>query len=324
MTQMDPVTPSPPLLELAPPKKSGDRILAVVFSGLLSTAISLVLAFLIAHFGDTNVMGWHLNYFIPAGAILVGLFASSGYSLAAWRTGYKMRGLLLALIVLIQVLAYFSAQYMEFWVTGPFVEKTTGHVLNFGEYYHYNTVFMAWSESSARNSSPLGGWGYLVRLGEIVGFALGTLVFPVILMNTPYCELCERYMKRLQLGVIPASGLEVNGDRASSITEKEALGAAMNQLGAFASLGETGDSAAFIEKLAVLRPLKMQMVRRHRRIDMTLVYCSFCKQAYLQFTMDQGSERGTKSVPMESRSVPIGFVSELLASPVLKIKSSVY
>jgi len=311
----------PPILELAPPKKRGDRFWAVIFSGLFSTAISLVIVFLISHFAEHNVMGWYLNYILPAGAILVGLLASSGYALSAWLAGVKIRGLLLVVIVLLQILAYFGAQYLEFQVNGPFADPNTGHVLNFAEYYHYSTILMSWQETGHKESSPLGGWGYLVRSGEIVGFVAGTLIVPVILMKAPYCELCERYMRRLQLAVIPASSVEINGDGATGPAAEEAVAtAAAADMNAFVDLGTAGNTAGFEEKLAKIWPFRGQNARRARRIEMTLVYCKNCKQAHLRFVLAEGSGKQIKHSPLSQHSVSPAFVNELLASSVLKTK----
>jgi hypothetical protein len=55
----------------------------VILAGLLTTALALLGVYVLDAKGDFNIMGWHLNYVIPGGAIIVGLVASSGYGVAS-------------------------------------------------------------------------------------------------------------------------------------------------------------------------------------------------------------------------------------------------
>jgi hypothetical protein len=321
----EPARSPSPILELAPLKKSGDRFWGVIFSGLASTALSLLIVYLLLHFADVNVMGWYLNYIFPGGAILVGLLASSGYALAAWRTGLKVRGRLLVAIIALQLAAYFTAKYVEFLINGPFADPVAGHVLGFGEYYHYATIMMSWQEDTGKPSAPLGSIGYLVRAGEIIGFSLGALIMPFVLMKAPYCELCERYMKTLSLALIPASGMEDNGDRASPQTPKEALETANAEMQAYVADALAGNSSAFLSRLAILRPRRKQIERRTRRLDMALVYCKNCSQSLLSFTLVEGADDShIKRVLMSQTELARPFVNEILLSPVLKLKSTIY
>src|SRR6188768_690399 len=126
---------APLLLNLAPAPKSNDRFAGVLAFGALSTLLTLTAVYLISKYGDENVMGWYVNYILPAGAILVGIAASTGYSAGAWWTGLRVRGNLLWSILCLQLAAYFIAQYVEFRVNGPFFTEA-GTPIGFWEYYH--------------------------------------------------------------------------------------------------------------------------------------------------------------------------------------------
>src|SRR5678815_2792706 len=55
---------------------------------------------------DFHIMGWYANYVIPAGALIVGLVAGSGYGIASWFSGVRISRGLLWTVLLLQTGAY--------------------------------------------------------------------------------------------------------------------------------------------------------------------------------------------------------------------------
>src|SRR5207245_465181 len=104
-----------------------------------------------------------LYYFrwVPVGAIVIGVIASSGYALGAWWSGVRVRGGLLLTILLLQLIAYFAAQYTEFSSLN-LRYPDTGADIEFGSYFHHTTLILLsyLREGSARNSTL---WGYGLR-----------------------------------------------------------------------------------------------------------------------------------------------------------------
>jgi hypothetical protein len=96
-------------LQYAPQAKSPTRVVPIILAGVLTTALALLGVYLLDAKAEFNIMGWHLNYVIPGGAIIVGLVASSGHGLASYFTGLKIRKGLLWMILLLQLGAYFAA-----------------------------------------------------------------------------------------------------------------------------------------------------------------------------------------------------------------------
>ncbi len=98
-------------------KGSSDKTLTYTYlllSGMATAALTLLLVYWANVYGHFNIMGWHLDYIIPAGAMLVGIMAGSGYGLFCWISGIKIpRGLLWA-IILLQCVAYVAAEYIAF------------------------------------------------------------------------------------------------------------------------------------------------------------------------------------------------------------------
>jgi hypothetical protein len=294
------------LLDPAAPLKSSKRNYIVIGAGIISSAVALLAVYLLQTSADENVMGWYADFVIPIGAILVGLVASSGYGLAAWKLGIKIRRGLLAAIIALQIGAYFTAQYTEFAMKGPLADET-GHVLTFPEYFHLITVNTAWKDEQGKMGTPLGGLGYLLRLGELAGFVLGTLVTPLVLRARSYCELCEEYMQSKSLALLPASNVKAGhifGKKAIQMTAEEALESGMTEVVELVSLGTAGDALA-------LR--RGQYKKLARRIDVKLVSCARCSSGWLEIQMCENHGRQVSVKKIGRSEVGQSFVRELRA-----------
>ena len=202
-------------LESAPVEEHGSRsgkpYFAVLLSGLLTSAAALAGVYWLGrHTDDFHLLGWYANYVIPAGAMIVGVAAASGYAVASWLTGTRIsRGLLLA-VLLLQTGAYVAAEYVEYRdVMDGLRERglVVGPEPSFLQYYDLKARSFAWKERGAGNQpgEPLGGWGYVFVLLGAAGFILSGLISPAVLYAVPYCDRCQRYMKRKVVGVLPAS-----------------------------------------------------------------------------------------------------------------------
>ena len=179
--------------------------LPVLISGLATTVLALLGIYALdVNVKDFNIMGWYANYVIPAGAIIVGIVAASGYGLASWFSGIKITSRLLWTVLALQLFAYFAAQYIEFHNL-HLIHREDGRSVGFLEYYDAVARSFAWRQSDGSVGEPLGAWGYFFRGLEVLGFVGGGLIVPLVLRKAPYCPECQRYMKTRQLGLVPAS-----------------------------------------------------------------------------------------------------------------------
>src|SRR4051794_34820812 len=271
-------------LAYAPVARSAKRPAGVIVAGLFTTALSLLGIYLLDVFYDVSVMGWYANYVIPVGALLVGVCAGLGYGITSWITGVRIHKQLLWLIVLLQVWAYFAAEYVSFRAMGPLINKQTGAVLTFPHYYHVTAVNWAWKdEHTDKVGEPLGMAGYFFRLLEVVGFVGGSLIVPAALIKTPYCELCQAYMKTKTLLHLPA------GPPARRIKKKDTvameayqqeLRAGMEQaetkLNELADAASAGDAPKFSEQIAAHLPTSKAAAKLPVRVRLNLVRCKLC------------------------------------------------
>jgi hypothetical protein len=288
--------PPPPEEPFRPPQ---DRYLMVPRLGPLSRSIlvlgcgvgtsmaALLGVFLLNVLADENIMGLYANYVIPAGALLVGLAASSGYAFAAWFSGRKMSGPLLLTIVLLQILAYFGAQYLEYLANVAAGAPNMG----FFAYFDMTTQSWAWKDKNGGVGQPLGKLGYLLRFGEIVGFTLGAILPPLALRGLPYCSLCERYMKTRQLAVLPAE--------AGPVEEMTSLAKARHLDG-------------FADAVKGHQANKKANAKLGRRVTVKLIHCVQCSGGHLQFTLEEGSGQQIKHTQMGDVPLDPEFVRDVV------------
>jgi hypothetical protein len=282
------------------------RIGIVLVAGVVTSAFALLgVWWLNANTKDWRIMGWYGDYVIPAGAILVGLAAGSGYGVASYLTGLRIRRGLLWAVLGLQLGAYAAAQYLEFRALtreDPIVDAD-GAPVGFLRYYHLTAINFAWDDHGHRGE-PLGMWGYFfVGLG-VIGFAAGGVLAPAILLKKPYCERCRLYMKNRNLALVPSSV------RARRLSKKDAAGQAAyaeeNERVAMTARGvlervtahaTRGDAGAIRTELAPYPPSGSDargVDKVLRRLRLQLVHCRSCGAGYLQPTVITGHGRGIR------------------------------
>src|SRR5438270_12352272 len=108
-----------------PTRVSSTPYLLVLQCGITTSVLALAgVYWLDKNATDFHIMGWYANYVIPAGALLVGLVAGSGYGIASWVTGVRISRRLLWTVVLLQTWAYVGAEYVEYLdVVKPFEQR---------------------------------------------------------------------------------------------------------------------------------------------------------------------------------------------------------
>jgi hypothetical protein len=288
--------------------------LIVLASGLATTAFALLGVYLLdVKTKDCHIMGWYADYVLPAGAVMVGLVASSGYGLASWLTGTKITRALLWAVLGAQFLAYFAAQYIEFY--NLHLIHQDGSPVGFFEYFDVVARSFAWKQHNGQFGAPLGIWGYAFRGLEIVGFVGGSLFAPLLLCKVPYCQSCQRYMRTREL-ITWAASVPVKKIKKSDVAALEAHQA--EQKRAFENGKEvwmllkeaaaTSEATDFHAKLVGLQPQKKAATRLPQRLILKLVYCRRCCSGRLRLDLLAGkgreiSRRELEQVPLQPEFV---------------------
>jgi hypothetical protein len=330
-----PVQPLPgaPLeLTYAPPAKSRNRPAWVIAAGLFSTVLALTGVYFANRAGE-HIMGLYGNYIIPAGAIIVGMAASSGYAWASWQLGVKVRRKLLLVILGLMFVSYFAAEYVEFGgaryvQTGSVViagtSTPTYRRIGFWEYFHRKAVNWTWKKKYSYEvaGEPLGMAGYFFVLLGIMGFCLSGLIIPAALGRKPYCELCERYMKTRNIALWPAllptkriskkdtEGLARQKSERDGVIED--ISAKLQQAVACAQAGDSGKFLAAVAQDAAERKAASKALRR---LELNLVGCPSCASGWLQPTWLAGKGNQVKRTTLPKTELTQEFIRAVQRGP---------
>jgi uncharacterized membrane protein len=290
----------------------------VLLSGLITTSLTLAGVFLWGRSGaDFNIMGWYADCVLPVGAIMVGLAAASGYGLASWFSGIKITRALLVIVLVLQLVSYFGAQYIEFHGR-HLVHRLDGTPVGFMEYYNQSARMMAWKNDRGELGAPLGSWGYALRVLEVLGFAGGGLIVPLILRKSPYCETCQRYMRTRQLGLVPASvpvkkvkKSDVAGMAAYESEQQQASEHGKQTVESLKQLAlgdQTGDFQKLIGELGLS---KKQTMKLPCRFSLQLAHCRRCFSGSLVVKQLLGQGKQLKQSEFDRAELHPEFVRSL-------------
>ena len=289
----------------------------VLISGLATTALALLGVYVLDAKADFHIMGWYANYVLPIGAVVVGVVASCGYGLASWFSGIKITRSLLWIILAFQLAAYFAAQYIEF-KSLHLVYRNSGTPVGFLEYYDATARSFAWKQSDGSMGQPLGAWGYAFRGLEIVGFAAGGLIVPLILRKRPYCQTCQRYMRIRQLGLVPASvpvkrvkKSDAAGQAAYQAEHQQALDRGKQMVETLQQYAAGARTADFQKVLADLAPGKKQVARLPGRFNLQLIHCNRCYGGRFVVKLLLGQGKQLKQTDVSSTELNSEFARSL-------------
>ena len=295
----------------------------VLVCGLATTALALFGVYLLdVKAEDFHIMGWYADYVLPVGALIVGVVAASGYGIASWLSGIKItRGLLWAVVVL-QLAAYFAAQYIEF-KNRHLIYRGTGKPVGFIEYFDATARSMYWKQDDGKRGEPLGNWGYAVRALEILGFVGGGLLVPVLLRKAPYCQSCRRYMRTRQIALVAASvplkkvkKSDMAAQAAYKTEQEEAFAKGKGIWETMRQLAEGGKATEFGNKLAELQAGKKGAAKLPQRLSIKLVSCARCQSGWLHVHLVVGQGREIKQIEFARCDVSSEFVRALQPSPM--------
>jgi hypothetical protein len=312
---------SAPVEEFSRP---GKPYFTVLVSGLFTSAVTLAGVYWLGkNTDDFHIMGWYANYVIPAGAMIVGIAAASGYAVTSWLTGTRIsRGLLLTVLFL-QTAAYVTAEYVEYRDVMDGLRQQglmIGPEPSFLNYYDFKARSFAWNKPGGGNQrgEPLGGWGYVFVLLGAAGFILSGLIAPAALYAVPYCERCQRYMKTKLLGVLPASvpvkKLAKNDHAAHEAHAKEQEQAAVKADEAVARLWAgiaEGNTETVQQELLDAGAIKANE-KLPKRIRVSLIWCKDCREGRINMTLVSGDGQALQQVKLAENPVPATFVCEML------------
>lgn len=254
--------------------------------GALTTLGALGVAYALAKH-DFNIMGFYGYYIIPAGAMLVGALAASGYAIAGFFTGLKMNRRLIWGVVIQLAIAYLIAQYEMF---RSFVPEDS----SFGFWQWFDATTRAFTFSKT-GGGQFGVFGYVMRALELGGFVFGGWLIPLALQAKPYCDPCRSYQRTSTVCKLPAGPKRKTFGRPSAEEELQLQQEARQQVATIFAAAQQNDRAAF---MALTKSLDVSVANRTAAVTVYIQRCPRCfdGQIHATLTTNLGTQQPTISV----------------------------
>ncbi len=304
--------------ELPESHKPGWPGLWVLVGGLATSVATLWLHGLLAHNGF-DIMGFYVWFIVPVGAIAVGAAAGSGYGITSWLSNSRIGAKLLAIVVVLQIASYLWARHQEFVLVCQENNLQPGVDMTFVEYFDIATRNIAFTDKGGKAGPALGVWGYGIRLLEVIGFTLGGLIVPSVLMSAPFCESCGVYMKKRTLGWLPGGieprKIKKKETEAQLAYEQETHAAVASGQARIVELRESlsqQDSAFLHSALEEFRAQQKQINKQHVRYRVNLEHCPRCGEGVVVVATCAGFGKEQKEVASERMPVGSEIVDRLV------------
>jgi hypothetical protein len=174
--------------------------LLITLAGLATSAATVALNFVLLNTVDFDVLSLTYIVVLPAGAIVGGIAAASGYYLAARATHTLPNRRMLFEMLAIALSTWFLAQWLAYALLRFPSGAAVRDVISFWEYFqlraeHAQFAFRGSDGAEIGRTSQLGLWGYASELVQVGGFLLGGLVMWSGLKRLDACVPCARYAR---------------------------------------------------------------------------------------------------------------------------------
>ncbi len=274
--------------------------LVMINAGLLSTALTLGLNFVFYSYTSFNFMGW-----LIVGPLILGLLSGLGYLFIAQTRGIRPTVPTLIFIACAQTACFVAIALIEYAVAMPLYPN--GASVDFLTWYDTTTRSMTISSSgsSRRFASPLGAWGYGVRLLDLMAFVGVTVGILHSQSRSPYCESCKKYLDEhllalLASGVVQRRTLLQSTKRSlTEASQNHAIAQAVSNVlnNAFAA-AESGDAATVQSILSSHAVSQKESQKLTSFVNVTLHACPECHSGYILATEVFNQSNQTKPMPI--------------------------
>ena len=264
---------------------------SVIQTGLITTGLALFGVYVLANrINDVQVMNLYVFTWVPGGAWIVGAVAGSGYAVASWWNGLRVRGWLLLVVIVLQLLAYLCAHYVQFECM-DLLYRETNEPVGFATYFHYVTTNMMPPADEGGGGKQLGRWGYALRGGEALAFCIGVIGSTAVLIGQPTCAVCGGALRRRKIAT-----LAPNFDPAVLAKLEE--------------LAVAGNLPAFRAVLASQERREPQHPKdRPEGLELWLFRCAVCGSGSLTTTLHVAQAPTKPPALLPQNQVPVKFVN---------------
>ena len=232
---------------------------------------------------DFSLYSWMFWFVIPAGAILCGFAAASGYYLGARLFNHRPTGILLLNMVAISVATFFLIHYLDYF----FLEiegKAVRDMVSFSQFLEieisHTAVQFRLRTQALGGAVELGAWGYLYAGLQMLGFAVEGVAVYFHLKTLPYCDSCSKYLAK-------------KGIQTRYTASSETLTNAVKDILQCLSESRFQDAITAHAKRAGIDRYQKELVLRSQ---IQIKRCKSCNKHWLRFTVSKRTRDDWKDV----------------------------
>ncbi|WNJ90126.1 hypothetical protein [Bosea sp. 685] len=178
-------------------KNFGGHVGVAVF-GALSFALTVALVTVISRVTGFNLFSLSVWIVIPAGAMITGAAAASGYYFGSLLFHTRPTWFLLVQVIVVAALAQLAIYYGEYSTLVLQNGVRVADRIGFSEYMDLTLTSAHLRVGRAQtDTGAVGSFGYWLAAFQFVGFILGGVATYFFLRRHPVCQSCSRYLRTL-------------------------------------------------------------------------------------------------------------------------------
>jgi hypothetical protein len=173
--------------------------LAILIGIAITSVAAAVGNLVIARMTGFNIFSLKLWFIFPAGALIVGVAASSGGLLAARLFNAAPKIIDAVFMAMLAAMTMFLIYYLDYFTAVLDDGRRVSSIATFAQYvdFELTTAHMRVGRG-ARDVGEVGQFGYWLAISEFVGFFLGGLCVFFILLAMERCRTCKAYLRKLK------------------------------------------------------------------------------------------------------------------------------
>ncbi|MGX5831243.1 hypothetical protein [Mesorhizobium sp. 43Arga] len=171
----------------------------VVVSGLITFGLVVLAVIVINHITGFNVFSFSFWVVIPAGAVLTGVAAASGYYFGSLFFHTRPTWFLLVQILIVTAAAQLVIYYGEYRSLVFDDGTMASDVIGFRDYLdtYLRSMHFKAGHGGHIDTGEVGDFGYWLAVIDFIGFILGGLFVFFMLQTYPTCWKCTRYLRKI-------------------------------------------------------------------------------------------------------------------------------
>jgi hypothetical protein len=248
--------------------------LAIVAAAGLFTSIAVAIIHIVLETGKLgSLYGLMLWFVIPAGAILCGVAAASGYMVGARFTGQRPTPALLTIMLLTSLGTYLLIHWLHYHALNP-GPAAINEQISFLRYFNLEVTHQSlrteYRGIELGQVDDVGRFGYVIAILQLLGFCSGAFANYVFLKKMDHCVKCDRYFRR-------------KGVQSRKANSEDELDAVVNQVQQMFSTGQIQAALDYHDQSG-----ERASNHLNRSSTMSLKSCPACDLTLVNFIASSG------------------------------------